>query len=355
MSDRALRRCVLLAALIAIAACMSLAQDTPAPQPGAVTQFMVNVKTSTRSSISDSALTEQSERSLNEGGGIFVPLTIHPDGSFEGSGSGSDSGDAVAYGGGISANSHFGGTLNIDATGTVQLPDCSAIPCQPGMMHLVLSGGMSGNQVTAEAHAGRMNKKEINNLPGGKGILIFDLPAAVGSTVEQTLFDNGIVLSKVRVTITGESRNPEDPAQPPVPLPPGFPLGPPGPGGESGGSNNGGSGAGSNSSGGSSNAGGGSGIVIPGVDNLNLTSPITINVNESIHVADKTPANTGIILNVSEAIHAADTIQQPAAPPVIVTVNEKVALVDGSSAPPAQVHLQVVINETVQVTDTPQP
>jgi hypothetical protein len=313
----------------------SLAQDTaPAPAPQRKrTQFMINVQVVTTTSVDmPGAITAQSQRSMNQGSGVSIPLTIHDDGTFEGSGSGSDAGTAFGVTRDEEVNSQFQHDVSMQATGVIHPGNCATPPCQPDMMHLELTGTGSPQNTNAQAR-GTVNRDYGQVTPGGKAIMEFDLPAYVGSSAEQVLMATGFINSKMTVTITAETiTDPPTPPEQEPPVPPGLPLlGSNGGDGSGSGSGSGGGaaggGAGAGSGGGSS--GGATGIVIPGLEggckkkNTNSTGvvmPGSESTCEQPHVA----------VAVDETIHTADTIIPPLAH-VTLTVNEVIHTTDGVS------------------------
>ena len=338
-----------LAAFLSIISCFAKAQDSaPAPAPGTRTGFTVNVQVITKSEFAGYGVGVQHQRSYNNEHGIDIPVTIHPDGTFEGTGSGSDRGTADIVAGGVSGDSQFGNNLSIIASGTVSPEDCSAVPCLPGTMHLVLSGVASTQSTVAHVRAGSMQKTVATVDPGGSGTIILDLPAQVGSAVEQVLFSNSLTTSMLIVTIAGETlAPPNDPDKPPTPQrPPGFPLGNSDSGG-GGGGGSGGGGAGGGSGGGSGGGGGGgaTGIVVPGTEGGNRPSVVVIRINETIHAADAMPSTQGnhVAITLNESVHVSATVSQPAVISVAETVHVGDAVVPSAS---------IAIAETVHVTDT---
>jgi len=302
--------------------------------------FQLNVQTLTVSALNTAGLAEQSQRSLNGGNGVFIPLMVNDDGSFQGSGSGSSGGSVASVTGGQNRMTPMqASTINMQASGVIQPGNCSAQPCQPDVMHLMLSG---------------------NSSRGGAANLQFDLPAYVGGMAQRTLLAMGPINSNMVVTLLqGNNGSPELPVGSSVlyslsqckmaTVTPGD---------------------GSNL-----------GVVIPGLEgNIAAASdpklPVTIHVNEiihtadatplnlglilkvdeTIHTADVTPVNPGLILQVNETIHTADAVTPPAdTSHVAVTVNESIHLSDAVPAGANMIHQSGTINETVHVADTPQP
>jgi microsomal dipeptidase-like Zn-dependent dipeptidase len=163
--------------------------------------FAVVVQVVTVSSISMPGMSEGSARSLNGQQGIVVPITLHDDGTFEGSGSGTDSGAAAAYAAGGYAKSQFGHAQSVQASGVITPGNCSTQPCSPDIMHLVLAGMGAPQAVEGQArfpgHSGDINQVT----PGGAGAMQFDIPAYVGQGAQKTLLDMGPVNSTATVTI----------------------------------------------------------------------------------------------------------------------------------------------------------
>lgn len=163
--------------------------------------FALVVQVVTASAVSMPGITEQSARSLNGQQGIMVPITLHDDRTFEGQGSGSDSGTAAAYAAGGHAQSQFGHMQSIQASGVITPGDCSTQPCHPDMMHLVLAGvgGPQSTEMQARFPGYSRNMSQVT--PGGAGVVQFDLPAYVGQGTQRVLLDMGIMKSTMNVTI----------------------------------------------------------------------------------------------------------------------------------------------------------
>jgi hypothetical protein len=168
-------------------------------------QFIVLVQVVTTTAISNSAIQEQSVRSLNNGLGIPVALVIHPDGTFEGFGAGADTGSGVGVSGPEVVKSQFGHLQAISATGTIR-PGTSQ-----DMMHLVLYGGSSTQVTTAQAR-GQVNRDLRQMTPTGAATMQFDLPAYVGSSAQRTLSATSMINSLMQVKIVQASNG-----APPVP------------------------------------------------------------------------------------------------------------------------------------------
>jgi hypothetical protein len=338
------------------------AQESVAdPAPGTRTGFTINVQVITKSEFAGGGVGLQHQRSYNDEHGIDIPVTIGQDGSFQGSGSGSDSGTADLTARGINGDSKFGNTLSIFASGTIEAGDCSAIPCTASIIHLTLSGMTSQQNTIAHIRAGNMNRTYGDVTPGKSGTVIVDLPAAVGGKIEQVLFSNTITTSIMLVTITDETIvPPNDPQKPPPQQrPPGLPLGPPDGAGDDGGSNSGGAGSSSSASGGKSGSGAGAdsssiGIVIPGLENgippaTSLQSAVVIHIDEVIHTADAIPLNsfqTPAIISINEAIHVGDATSP--SPSVVINLNETVHVGDSNAPSPAAL---INLSESLHVAD----
>ncbi len=155
----------------------------------------------TASGISRPGIAEQSARSLNDGQGILVPITVHPDGTFEGSGSGTDSGSAAAYAAGGRATSQFGRAVYVQATGVIHPGNCNTQPCTPDTMHLLLSGFGGPQTVDAQARFPNYSANMSQVTQGGAGAVSFDLPAYSGQSAQKILFSMGPVNSTMSVGI----------------------------------------------------------------------------------------------------------------------------------------------------------
>jgi microsomal dipeptidase-like Zn-dependent dipeptidase len=178
-----------------------LQSEAGRPSCACASPFALVVQVVTASAISMPGMNESSSRSLNGQQGIVVPVILHPDGTFEGQGSGTDSGNAAAYAAGGYAKSQFGHAQTIQASGVITPGNCSTQPCGPDMMHLVLSG--VGGPQTADMQARfpgySANMSQVT--PGGAAVLQFDLPANVGQQAQRVLLDMGMLKSNMSVTI----------------------------------------------------------------------------------------------------------------------------------------------------------
>jgi hypothetical protein len=189
-------------------ACQQVTGKAPASCP----QFMVIVQVVTTTAISSAGMNEQSARSLNNGQGIPVPLVLHDDGTFEGSGSGTDAGVAAGAGPNERVNTQFGHSQTILASGVIHLGSCATQPCQKDNMHLVLVGGPSRQIEQAQAR-GLLNRDLSNTTPTGSARLEFDLPAYSGSTAHRAFGPGGMINSNMDVLLVqtndGTPRLPE--------------------------------------------------------------------------------------------------------------------------------------------------
>ena len=338
-------------------------------------QFIVTVQVVTTTAINQSGLNERSGRSLNNGQGIQIPLTMQSNGTFQGFGSGIDAGSAMGSTRGETVSGQFGHMQSIYATGSVQAASCGTPPCPRDMMHLTLSGGPA-QQITEMQARGEVNRNLNQNTPTGGATLTFDLPAYMGATAQRTLLANSIINSVMQVTLsqvnTGSGLLPDgssvlyslqecrgpiqiaDNNPPPSNPPPKLPGGSQ-PGGGSGGS-----------------GGGGSPGLPPHVevqvneaislsedfsspvllnlaehvgvkDAVQSTIPIPVLVNENITVSDTVPGE--VALNISEKVHVGGALQFPQSIPVVV--NEAITVTD---AIPAEVVLNIA--ESVRIRDT---
>ena len=189
-------------------ACQQVGDKSPAACP----QFMVLVQVVTTTRIATAGMNEQSGRSLNNGQGIPVPLTLHDDGTFVGSGTGTDAGTAAGVTPNEVVHSQFGHSQTILASGVIRPGNCATQPCQKDNMHLVLVGGPSRQIEEAQAR-GLLNRDLSNATPTGAARLEFDLPAYNGSTAHRTFGPGGIINSNMDVlliqTNDGTPRLPE--------------------------------------------------------------------------------------------------------------------------------------------------
>jgi len=177
-------------------ACQQVGDKAPASCP----QFMVIVQVVTTTGISASGMNEQSVRSLDNGQGIAVPLTLHDDGTFQGTGTGTDVGIAAGAGPNERVNTQFGHSQTILASGVIHPGSCATQPCQKDNMHLVLVGGPSRQIEEAQAR-GLFNRDLSNATPTGSARLEFDLPAYTGSTAHRTFLAGGIINSNMDVLL----------------------------------------------------------------------------------------------------------------------------------------------------------
>ena len=259
-------------------------------------------------------ITGGSSRSLNQGQGIIVPITLHADGTFEGSNSGTDAGTAAGYGAGGSVHSQFGQAISIQATGIITPGQCNEQSCGPDVMHLALAG-MSGPQSTQAQARFPMYSRDIHEVTqGGSGGVQFNLPAYIGQSAEQTLLDMGMLKSMISVAIVAPDGTSQAGAALLLPpqcrttqAPPQQVASGGASGGAAGGGGSGGGGASSGGAGGSGSGGSGAGPAIGVVPSGggNKQPVVTITVNETIHTADA--ARAPVSVNVSETVHVTDT------------------------------------------------
>jgi hypothetical protein len=177
-------------------ACQQITGKAPAMCP----QFVVLVQVVTTTGIAQGGMNEQSGRSLNNGQGIPVPITLHDDGTFSGSGTGVDAGAAAGVSPNERVNSQFAHSQTILASGVIRPGSCATQPCQKDNMHLVLVGGPS-RQITEAQARGLLNKDFSQATPTGTGRLEFDLPAYTGSTAHRTFGPGGMINSNMDVLL----------------------------------------------------------------------------------------------------------------------------------------------------------
>jgi len=299
--------------------------SAPVQQAATCPAFQLNVQTLTVSALNTAGLAEQSQRSLNGGNGVFIPLMVNDDGSFQGSGSGSGGGSVASVTGGQSRMTPMqASTVNMQASGVIQPGSCSVQPCQPDVMHLLLSG---------------------NSSRGGAANLQFDLPAYVGGMAQRTLLAMGPVNSAMVVTLLqGYNGAPALPQGSSVL----YSL---------------------NQCKAASAAPANSndlGVVIPGLEGgvplsngikpgFTNTPPgnLKVAVNESLQLSDSTPAPAPhLLVAVNESLQASDASPQPA-PHLAVTVTESVQMSDAQS--PLFSPVVINLNETIHITDKPVP
>ena len=163
--------------------------------------FAVVVQVITASALATPGIVENSSRSLNGQQGILVPLAVNPDGTFQGYGSGNDNGSAAAYAAGGSATSQFGHSVSVQASGVIRPGTCGPQPCQPDMMHLVLSGFGGPQTTNAQARFPGYSRDLHQVTGGGAGAVEFDLPAYSGQSAQRVLFSIGPVNSNMTVSI----------------------------------------------------------------------------------------------------------------------------------------------------------
>jgi len=317
-------------------------------------RFMVVVQNVTTTAINVPGLNERSGRSLNNGRGIMVPLVFHEDGSFEGAGSGMDAGSAAGTIPSESVRSQFGHTQDIAASGTVQPGSCATEPCQPDVMHLVLVGGPS-EQVTQMQAWGAVNRNMQAATPTGEAHLEFDLPAYVGGSAQKTFFSTPILSSGMTVNLLQTDNGTPELSEGSSLL---YSLGQCKAAAPT-----------------STTANGGAvGIVTPGLEGNNPPAssrplPVKIHVDETIHTADATPVEPGLILKVDETIHTADitpvnpglilkvdeaihTVDTaPVKPGVLLQVHETIHTADAVTPPTDTSHVAVTVNESIHLND----
>jgi hypothetical protein len=336
-------------------------------QVHACPQFMIVVQNVTTTSINvPGGLTERSGRSLNNGQGIPVPLVFREDGTFEGFGSGTDSGAAAGAIPSESVRSQFGHTQAISASGTIQPGDCRIQPCQPDVMHLVLVGGPSQQATQAQAR-GTVNRNIQQTTSTGAARLEFDLPAYVGGSAQKTFFSTPILNSDMTVNLLqADNGTPALPEGSSVlyaqqeckagPAPASGATGGAGiviPGSESSIPSKAAQEPPSKSAPGNT-----IGVVIPGLEN-GVPPPaielphVTLNVDESVQASDTVPPPVPhLVVAVNESVQASDTVPPPA-PHLVVLVNESVQTSDAQS--PLFSPVVINLNETIHIADTPVP
>jgi len=174
----------------------------PPPQTNQVCpQFMIVVQNVTTTSFNmPGAINERSGRSLNNGQGIPIPLTIHDDGTFEGFGSGTDAGSGMGATSNETVRGQFGHMQAIAASGSIHPGSCTTQPCQPDGMHLVLVGGTS-QQITQMQARGVLNRDINQTTPTNAARLEFDLPAYTGNSAQKTFFATAILNSAMTVNL----------------------------------------------------------------------------------------------------------------------------------------------------------
>ena len=323
---------------------------TPCPQ------FMVTVQVVTTTAI-NGPLTERSSRSLNNGQGIRIPLTVDSNGTFQGVASGIDAGSGFGATRGETVGGQFGHAQSIYANGTIQSGKCSGgQPCSGDIMHIVLVGGTS-QQIT-EMHARGVVNRDINQVtPTGAATMAFDLPAYVGGSSQRTLLANSMISSVMRVTLSQLNEGT-------AALPDGSSLlysiqgctnlnqitsGGSGPSGAPGG-------GGESTSASTSGGGGGTGSVaekthIPLLVNEmvklgdNLVAEPALSIAEKVSVIDKVQFSFDLAVEVDESIHLNDSLLWP----VGLDIIEKVRVQDAVQSLPS---LPVSITENIHATDS---
>lgn len=168
--------------------------------PRSCPQFVVMVQNVTTSNMNVPGLNEGSARSLNNGQGVPILLTFHPDGTFDGAGSGTDSGAARGSTPGEVVNSQFGHAQSMAASGSIRPGSCASQPCQPDVMHLVLVGGPS-QQMTQGQARGQVNRDLSQTTATGGARLEFDLPAYIGGSAQKTFMSTPMLNSYMTVNL----------------------------------------------------------------------------------------------------------------------------------------------------------
>jgi len=177
--------------------------DSPPPaQPNAAAcpQFMVIVQNVTASTMNVPGLNAGSSRSLNNGQGVPILLTFHPDGTFEGAGSGADSGTARGVTTAEVVNSQFGHMQAMTASGSIRPGSCATQPCEPDVMHLVLVGGPSQQMTQAQAR-GAVNRDLAQTTATNAAAVEFDLPAYLGASAQKTFISSPMLNSYMTVNL----------------------------------------------------------------------------------------------------------------------------------------------------------
>ena len=343
----------------------------PSRPAGPCPQFTVVVQNVTQTSVNiPGALTAQSGRSLNNGQGVWIPLSFQPDATFEGVGSGSDSGTAAGATPGEAVHSQFGHMQAIAASGFIRPGSCTTQPCQPDVMHLVLAGGPSQQVAQAQAR-GALNRDFSETTATSGAVVVFDLPAYLGGSAQRTFMSSPLLNSYMTVNLAqGNNGTPALPqgssllyslqqcraASRPQTAGGGGPAGIVVPGLEGnapggipprGSSVNGGAGITvpglegniypSSTSGSKMPAGkpvGNAGIVVPGLEGVPPASlalaAASINIQESVHVADQ--PLMPLAISVSEAVHVNDAVTL--FPGLMVGVGEAVHISDTTNVLP---------------------
>jgi hypothetical protein len=323
-------------------------------------RFIVTVQVITNTAFSGNGLNERSSRSLNNGQGIQVPLTMQANGIFSGVGTGVDAGSARGSIRGESISGQFGHFQSVYATGTIQPGGCDSPPCPGDMMHLTLTGG-SSQQITEMQARGVVNRDLNQTTPTGAATLSFDLPAYIGSSAQRTLLANGIVNSVMHVTLgqlgTGATALPAGSSllysmeqcgganqvasnNPPPNIPPSGGGG--GPGGGSGSGSGGSSGGGTGTPSGSNH--------IPLVVNESITladqfsSPVAVNISENLGLTDAVEVDFPVSLKIDENIKVSDTIPGE----LTLNISEKIHIGDGIQS---SLGIPLIVSETISVVD----
>lgn len=338
---------------------------------GPCPQFMVVVQRYTTSSINiPGALTEQSNSSLNGGQGIPIPLVFNSDGSFQGFGSGTESGTAMGAQPNETVGGQFGHTRSVGASGFIRPGSCATRPCQPDVMHLVLASGPSQQMIQMQAR-GVLNR-DLNQATATDAAQVeFDLPAYVGGSGQKIFFATPILQSGMSVNLVqGNNGTPA--------LPVGSSLLYSMQQCKVGGTGN------VNTAGGGGAAGvvipglegvsstptripapgiqnkGGTGIMIPGWEgnpppmtnnggNTNMaSSPIVIHVDEKINVTDSPAHTNSTVVAVNETVHVGDTVTPT--PGALVDVHETIHVSDDLGKTQSTI---INVMETIQLGDSP--
>ena len=298
-------------------------------------RFMLLVQVVTSTAVNMAPLTERSNRSYNNGQGIRIPIVLRDDGTFQGYGSGADTGAGSERASGGRIASEFGSQVFIRAMGKISPGDCSTKPCKPDVMHLIMLGAAMPQQEQIHVRVPNLSTDLKTTDPGSTGSVQIDLPAYVGATGQQVFLNTPMIKSVMNVAILP---NPSPPLGATAPgqgssllfsalecrlardNPPANPA-------DGGGSSRGGSSTGKSASGGST--GGASGSVPAG----SALPPVNIVVNEKIQIADSVPG----------------TIAPPA--PVNIVVNEKIQMTEATPASAGPPPVAIIVNEKIRVAD----
>jgi hypothetical protein len=141
---------------------------------------------------------------LNDNHWTLIPITLHADGTFEGSKSATEVGKGDEYLTLSQGTSKIGfkQTISLQASGMISRGRCTGSSCAPDTMHLTLSGtaGPQSTDLQAQFPGRSVTQHEVTQ--GGTGsTLEFELPAYIGRALYRHFSNAPTLLSLLDVKI----------------------------------------------------------------------------------------------------------------------------------------------------------